>query len=158
MQNITVNYTILHSMLIYINYRCQLFRKHFRCCYTPFAYSRYLIVKTTLTEAAPKEHHDQGKGSGGGRANVEVGTQALTNVCLQLSCAQRLGENGPNSLAFLYKDSLFAETCEQASTICVYFNKFTCILFRTKARHFLNRGRYVLVKVRREHFYKSLPL
>lgn len=34
------------------------------------------------------------KGSGGGGANVEDGTQALTNVCLQLPCAQRLGENG----------------------------------------------------------------
>lgn len=38
-----------------------------------------------MTEAAPKEHHDQGKGSGGGRANVgvEVGTQAPTSGCLQ---------------------------------------------------------------------------
>lgn len=101
MQNITVNYTILHSMLFYINYRYQLFKKHFRCCCTPFAYSRYLIVKTNSTEAAPKEHHDQEKGLSGGRANVEVGTQALTKVCLQLSCIQRLGENGPNSLAFM---------------------------------------------------------
>lgn len=71
MQNITVNYTILHSMLIYIHYSCELFKNHFRCCYTLFAYSRYLTVKTNLTEAAPKEHHDQGKDSGGGRAYVE---------------------------------------------------------------------------------------
>lgn len=73
-----------------------------------------------MTEAAPKEHHDQGKGSGGGRANVEVGTQALTNVCLQLSCAQRLGENGPNSLAFVYINVAFLQKPVNKLQLSVY--------------------------------------
>lgn len=34
----------------------------------------------------------------------------------------RLGENGPDSL---YKHTSFAETCAQASTVFVSFNKFT---------------------------------
>lgn len=137
----------------------------------PNAELKNLISKT---EAAPKEHHDQGMtGRGKGHfLRLKVRTQALTMFVFNYLLQKYLMGLGQIQLAYIYiytytyshtecqlfckvKQDTFLQKPVHKRQLLVFALTILHITFSTKSRHFRVRGRYVLDKVKRLDSYKK---